>query len=104
MAFDPQLLQRAVDTAADRVRDEMARQTQAIVEDLHASADAERDRAVAEAREAAMREANERTVALVAAAEAEARNVGHTEGKAAGRQQGLEAGLDAGRAQGIAEG
>ena len=46
MAFDQQF-QRALDAAAERVRDEMTRQTQAILDDLHASANAERDRAVA---------------------------------------------------------
>ncbi len=107
MAFDPQV-QLALDAAAQRFREDLAQQTQALAQQIQASAEAERDRAIADARDAAERVAATRLIDAVAAAEAEAKRAGRDEGFQdgikKGRQQGHVEGFEQGRAEGREEG
>lgn len=103
MAFDPQL-QRALDAAAARFRDDMVLHTQAIVDDLQASARVDRERAVAEARETAEREVAERLIAAVAEARVEAHRAGREEGRQEGIKEGINEGIESGRISWLKEG
>jgi flagellar biosynthesis/type III secretory pathway protein FliH len=107
MAFDPQL-QRALEAAGERFRAELARETQTIVEELQASAAADRERALADLRSALERDAAERLAAKVAEVEAAARRAGFDDGRregiGIGRQEGLQEGQADGIKQGIKEG
>ena len=80
MTFDDQL-RRAFDTLTDRLRDDLARQVQGVVDELAASAQAERERVAAAAKES-----------------------GHVEGRETGRQHGLEQGREEGREEGREQG
>ena len=99
MSFDDQL-KRAAETLTDRLRAEVGRQVQTVVEELTAAAQTERDRAVAEARQIASRDARGDLEIVVAAARQEA----HDEGLAAGRAHGHREGFGEGQRLGIAEG
>jgi len=98
MTFDEQL-RRAFETATGRLRDDLARHTQAVVEELAAAAETDREQAAADARTAAEREIDERIRvaereaatrlnAAVAAAEASLRESGLEEGRRIGILEG----------------
>ena len=99
MTFDDQL-RRALDTMNERLRAAVDRQVEMAVEELLAAAHVERERAVAEARDGAKREATGGLEAVVAAARQEA----HADGLAAGKDLGHREGLQEGRQQGLEEG
>lgn len=101
MTFDEQL-QRAFEVMADRLRDDMARNMRATIDELSASADADRCEVARDAREAAEREAAERLGAEVAAAETEAMARGREQGKAEGVAEGRQQGREEGRAELVA--
>jgi hypothetical protein len=85
MTFDEQL-KGAFDTLTDRLREEIGRQVQSVVDELAASAQSDRAQAIADARDAAERDASDRVAAAVASAEARARDQGHETARAdAGR-------------------
>jgi hypothetical protein len=121
MTFDEQL-RRAFDTVAGRLRDDLARHTQAVVEELAAAAETDREQAAADARAAAEqetdarlhvseREADTRLNAAVAAAASEARQAATREADArltaavaAAEASQREGGHEEGRRVGILEG
>jgi flagellar biosynthesis/type III secretory pathway protein FliH len=99
MKFDDQL-KGSFDTMTERLRAEVDRQVEVVVNSLTAAAKAERDHAVSEARDSAAREAAVELKTVVAAARQEA----HKEGLAAGKDEGRRESLEAGRKQGLEEG
>ena len=107
MTFDEQL-QRAFEAMADCLRDDVARRADAVLGELSASAEADRNEAVRRARQIAEFQADERLRTEVVAAESDAlargREEGRTEGVAEGRQEGYEEGRAEGIAAGWAEG
>jgi hypothetical protein len=86
MTFDAEL-KRAFDALAERLRAEMARQIQSAIDELAGSAEAARDRAVADARAEVEASSNERVNVAVAAAESRARNQALEDGRAEGRRE-----------------
>ena len=107
MTFDEQL-RRAFDALGDRLRDEMARQAQAAIDELASAAEADRTRAITDAKREAEQSAVERMAAAVAEAESrgreEGQELGRRDGREEGRQLGREEGLQVGREQGRAQG
>jgi hypothetical protein len=103
MTFDDQL-KRAFDTLTERLRVEIDRQVQTVVEELAAVARAERDEAATDARLSAERTANAELDNLVAAARQQAHDEGLAAGREAGHRDGHEKGLAAGREAGLQEG
>ena len=99
MKFDDQL-KGSFDTMTERLRAEVDRQVEVVVNSLTAAAKAERDHAVSEARDSAAREAAVELKTVVAAARQEA----HKEGLAAGKDEGRREALEEGRKQGVEEG
>jgi flagellar biosynthesis/type III secretory pathway protein FliH len=99
MKFDDQL-KGSFDTMTERLRAEVDRQVEVVVNSLTAAAKAERDHAVSEARDSAAREAAVELKTVVAAARQEA----HKEGLAAGKDEARRESLEAGRKQGLEEG
>jgi hypothetical protein len=99
MTFDDHL-KRAFDTMSERLHAEVDRQVDTVLAELAAAAHAEREGAVANARDDAAREAAARFEAVVAATREEA----HSHGLAAGRDQGHREGLEEGRQRGLEEG
>jgi flagellar biosynthesis/type III secretory pathway protein FliH len=95
MTFDDQL-KGAFDTMTERLRAEVDRQIEVVVEALAAAAKAERERAVSEARDSAAGELK----TMVAAA----RHESHGEGLAAGKDHGHREGREEGHTQGLEEG
>jgi hypothetical protein len=103
MTFDDQL-KRAFDTLTERLRVEIDRQVQTVVEELAAAARAERDEAATDARLSAERAANAELENLVAAVRQQAHDEGLASGREAGYHDGHEKGLAAGREAGLQEG
>jgi flagellar biosynthesis/type III secretory pathway protein FliH len=99
MKFDDQL-KGSFDTMTERLRAEVDRQVEVVVNSLTAAAKAERDHAVSEARDSATREAAGELKTAVAVARQEA----HKEGLAAGKDEGRREALEEGRQQGLEEG
>ena len=110
MTFDEQL-RRAFETVTGRLRDDIARHTQTVLEELATAAETDRAQAVATARDAAKREADARTSAAVAAAEADARSAAERAADtrigvavAAAEAKARESGKEEGRRAGVLEG
>jgi len=82
MSFNEQL-QQAFDTLSDRLREELARQTRAVVDELAKAAHADRDRAVQEAARAERDRAADETARAVDAAKQEAAEAARTAADAA---------------------
>lgn len=101
-------LRKTVDSLANRLRDEFARELAAAVGEAQAEADSERETAVAratvEARTAADQAAAARLAVELGSAEERARAAGRAEGFSAGRTEGVDEGRAAGRAEGLAQG
>ncbi len=87
MTFDEEL-SRAADALTSRLRDEISHQVQIAAADIGAVARTDRDAAVAEARDAAERHADERMASAIADAEARAFAFGQDAGLQAGRTAG----------------
>jgi flagellar biosynthesis/type III secretory pathway protein FliH len=103
MTFDDQL-RRTFDTMSERLHAAVDRQVEIVVEEISAAAQAERERAVSDARDGAAREATGGLESAVAAARQEAHEEGLAAGKDQGRREALEEGLAAGKDQGRREG
>lgn len=101
-------LRKTVDSLANRLRDEFARELAAAVGEAQAEADSERETAVAratvEARTAADQAAAARLAVELGSAEERARAAGRAEGFSAARTEGVDEGRAAGRAEGLAQG
>lgn len=82
MTFDEQI-KGAFDSLTDRLRDEVKRQVQVVVDELAVSARVDRDRAVADARDTADQEHRAALDAAIAAARADARDAADEEHRAA---------------------
>jgi hypothetical protein len=87
MTFDEHL-KGTFDTLTDRLREEISRQLQSVVEELAASAEADRSRVVADTLEELNRDAKEGLAAAVSLGEARGRKLGHEEGHAQGKEEG----------------
>jgi hypothetical protein len=97
MTFDEHL-KGTFDTLTDRLREEISRQLQSVVEELAASAEADRSRVVADTLEELNRDANEGLAAAVSLGEARGRKLGHEEGHAQGKEEGRRQAEEEGRA------
>src|SRR5476649_1127111 len=77
----------AFDTLATHLRQEVVQQVQSVLDELAASALADRDRAIADARSQMEREAKERLAADIALAETRGRHEGHAAGREAAEKE-----------------
>jgi flagellar biosynthesis/type III secretory pathway protein FliH len=94
----------AFETLIARLRETIGQQVQTVLDELHATALADRDRSIAEARAEAERGAGDQLAAEVAAATARAHEAAHGEGYALGKDHGYSSGKDDGFAAGKDEG
>ena len=93
MTFDEQL-QQAFETLTDRLRNDVDREVRRVIDDLAASAQAERERIESDARDSSGRASQE-----LASAIATARQQGHDDGREAGKEEGRRRGIEEGYQQ-----
>jgi hypothetical protein len=94
----------AFETLIARLRETIGQQVQTVLDELHATALADRDRSIADARAEVERRAGNQLAAEVAAATARAHEAAHREGYALGKDHGYSSGKDDGFAAGKDEG
>jgi hypothetical protein len=94
MTFDEQL-KHSLDTLTDHLRNDVDREVRTVLDELAASAQAERERIESDARESGAHAANQEMASAVATA----RQQGHDEGRQAGEEEGRRRGVEEGRQQ-----